>query len=146
MATDLIHDRGVGPELTDSRVTVYDLLLDFLDPDKTEEWIGRQYELTAKQVAAARAYILNNPDEVLSGHLQIEARMFKGNPPEVIERARQTRDTFLNFKKWLGESEREASQQQTAELTTGTTETGSKDIPTFKEWLARRETRLPESS
>ena len=39
----------------------------------------------------------------------------------MIERAKQTRDTLLNFKKWLGERERAAVQEQTAEIVSGST-------------------------
>jgi uncharacterized protein (DUF433 family) len=106
MATDLIHDsRGRGPEIAGTRMTVYNLLPDLLDSTKTEADIGRLYELTPEQVAAARAYVLNNPDTVLAEHLRIEARMASGNPPQVIEQAKQTHATFLRFKEWLTERE-----------------------------------------
>ena len=47
--------------------------------------------------------MLNNPEEILAQHLNIEARITEGNPPEVIETARKTHVTLLNFKKWLAE-------------------------------------------
>ena len=97
--------------------------------------------LTAEQVAAARAYVLNNPEEILAGHLQIEARIAEGNPPEVIERAKRTRDMLLNFKKWLDEREGAAAQEQPAEVISGSTLNGSEEFPTFKEWIAQRESR-----
>jgi uncharacterized protein (DUF433 family) len=146
MATDLIHDRGLGPEIRGTRITVYDLLLHFLEPSETEEYICRLYELTAEQVAAARAYVLNNPEVVLAEHLKIEARIAEGNPPEVIERAKETRATFLNFKKWLAEREESAAQEQTAEVTSGSIRNGSREFPTFKEWIAQRESRPKEGS
>src|SRR5947209_14749533 len=90
MPGELIHERGRGPEIVGTRITVYHLLPHFLDATATEDFICGLYELTHEQVAAARAYILNNPESVLAQHLEIEARMAAGNPPEVIERARQT--------------------------------------------------------
>src|SRR5437879_4760919 len=36
MANDLIHDRGRGPEIVGTRITVYNLLPHFLDPTATE--------------------------------------------------------------------------------------------------------------
>ena len=87
MATGVIHDRGRGPEIDGTRITVYNLLSDFLDSTATEASIGRLYDLTPEQVAAARAYVLNNPETVLAEHLRIDARMSAGNPPEVIEQA-----------------------------------------------------------
>lgn len=101
MATELIHDRGRGPEIVGTRITVYNLLSDFLDSTATEAAIARKYELTAEQVAAARAYVLNHADTVLARHLEIEARMAAGNAPEVIARARQTHADFMNFNDWL---------------------------------------------
>jgi hypothetical protein len=66
---------------------VYHLLDSFLDPTVTENDICRVYELTAQQVAAARAFVLRNPDTVLAKHLQIEAKLAAGNPPHVREAA-----------------------------------------------------------
>ncbi len=71
MASDLIHDRGRGPEIVGTRITVYNLLPHFLDETATEAAICRMYELTPEQVAAARACVLNNPDTILAGHLAI---------------------------------------------------------------------------
>jgi len=101
METDVIKDRGRGPEIVGTRITVYHLLPYFLDPTATEEHIGRVHGLTADEVAAARAYVLNNPDAVLAEHLKIEERIAEGNPPQVIERAKRTHDTFVRFKEWL---------------------------------------------
>ena len=82
MATDLIHDRGRGPEILGTRITVFNLLPHFLDPTATEAYICRLYELSPQQVAAARAYVLNNPDTVLSEHLEIERKIAAGNPAQ----------------------------------------------------------------
>jgi hypothetical protein len=78
------------------RITVYNLLPDFLDPTETDT--RRLYELTPEQIAAARAHVLNSRETVLAKHLEIEARIAAGNPPEVIERAKQTHDAYLKFK------------------------------------------------
>ena len=146
MPNDLIHDRGRGPEIRGTRITVYNLLPHFLDPTETEAYIGRVYELTAEQVASARAYVFNNPQEILAQHLEIEARMAEGNPPEVIEAARVTHTTFLNFKKWLSERERAGAHEPPAEIATGSGRNGSNRFPTFKEWMAERESRPSEAS
>src|SRR5580704_8495761 len=100
MTTNLIQDRGRGPEIVGTRITVYNLLSDFLDPTATEASICRIYDLTPEQVASARAYILNKPETVLAEHLRIDARMSAGNPQEEIEQAKQTHATFMSFKEW----------------------------------------------
>ena len=134
MPANLIHDRGRGPEISGTRITVYHLLSDFLDPEATETSISRVYGLTPEQVAAARAYVLNNPDTVLAEHLAIEQRMAAGNPQEVIERAKQTHATFLKFKEWLDENRPSTIQDQTPEVGPVAVR-----LPTFREWLAEQE-------
>jgi uncharacterized protein (DUF433 family) len=106
MSTNLIHDRGRGPEIVGTRITVYNLLPEFLDPNATEASLCESYELTPQQVAAARAYVLQNADTVLARHLELEARMAAGNPAAVVERARQTHTNFLRFKEWLAGQQR----------------------------------------
>ncbi len=108
---NLIHDRGRGPEIVGTRITVYHLLGDFLDPTITEADLGETYELTPQQVAAARAYVLQHADVVLARHLELEARMAEGNSPEVIERARRTHDNFIRFRESLSEPARQQSAQ-----------------------------------
>src|SRR4051794_30783356 len=147
MAAELIQDRGRGPEIVGTRITVYNLLPDFLDPTVTEAYICRLYELTPEQVAAARAYVLNNPDTVLARHLEIEAKMAAGNPPEVSARALQTHAAFLSFKDWLARRQQAEAQENTKEESaSGTGRTDSGRLPTFREWLAERETRMEQGS
>jgi uncharacterized protein (DUF433 family) len=129
---DVIQDRGRGPEIAGTRITVYNLLQSFLDPTVTEEEICRTYELTPRQVAAARAYVLSNPDTVLAEHLKIEERMAAGNPPQVRERAERAKATFQHFKRWLAERETASTQGNGAQERPGR-------FPTFREWLETRE-------
>jgi hypothetical protein len=146
MTTGPIHDRGRGPEIKGTRITGYNLLPYFLDPTATEAYIGEVYELTPEQVAAARAYVHNNPQEVLARHLEIEAKMAAGNPAEVVERAKKTHATFLSFKQWLAERELAESQEQTAKAASAGDGNGAKDLTTFWERIAQRESRPKEGS
>jgi len=141
MGNELIHDRGRGPEIAGTRITVYNLLEHFLDPTATEAYICRLYELTPEQIAAARAYVLNNPETVLARHLEIEARMAAGNPPEVIERAKQTHATFLRFKEWLVKRQQSEAAENAGASGSDTGKTGSGRLPTFREWLAEQAPR-----
>jgi uncharacterized protein (DUF433 family) len=135
MANEMIHDRGRGPEIAGTRITVYNLLEHFLDPTATEFYICGLYELTPEQVAAARAYVLNNPETVLARHLEIEARMAAGNPPEVIEQAKQTHATFLRFKEWLV-NRKHAENAGASRFGIGPSDPVR--LPTFREWLAEQ--------
>jgi uncharacterized protein (DUF433 family) len=131
MTSDVIHDRGRGPEITGTRITVYNLLQSFLDPTVTEEEICRVYDLTPRQVAAARAYVLRNPDTVLAEHLKIEERLAAGNPPEVREKAGRAKEVLQSFKLWLAERERAEAADEDGKGRAGR-------FPTFREWLAEQ--------
>lgn len=145
MATDLIHDRGRGPELVGTRITVYNLLPDFLDPTITEKSICLMYELTPEQVAAARAYILSHPETVLAEHLKIEARMAAGNPPEVIEQAKQTRATFLALQRMADRARCSSASGNRDRIHVGGQRSEWLRLrPTFREWLAARTSRPVE--
>jgi uncharacterized protein (DUF433 family) len=141
MASELIQDRGRGPEIVGTRITVYNLLPDFLEPAKTEADICRMYELAPEQVSAARAYLLNNVETVLARHLEIEARNAEGNPPRLVEQMKQTHATFLRFKDWLASRENTDRQNDAAASSTGNGVNGSREFPKFKEWLAEEESR-----
>jgi uncharacterized protein (DUF433 family) len=141
METDLIHDRGRGPEIVGTRITVFNLLPHFLDPTATEDFICELYELTQEQVAAARAYVLNHPDTILAQHLQIEARMAEGNSPEVAARAERTHAAFLDFKQWLADRDQAEGNRSSAD---SQQDPGAQGSPTFREWISERKPRLVE--
>jgi uncharacterized protein (DUF433 family) len=143
MARDVIDERG---EIIATRITVYNLLPYFLDPTVTEAYLCRLYDLTPEQVAAARAYVLNNPDTVLAQHLKIEARIAAGNPPQVIEQAKKTHDTFLKFKQWLDERQKVESKGQAEELMSENSPTGNGRFPSFREWLAEQDSQAAQGS
>lgn len=131
MDSPLIYDRGRGPELAGTRITVYNLLPYFLDPTATEEYVCRLYQLTAEQVAAARAYIFHHLETVLADHLQIEERLAAGNPPEVIEQAKQSHTILQRFKNWLTERDQARAENEAADERA---EGVAPSFPTFREW------------
>jgi hypothetical protein len=71
---------------------------------------------------------------------ELDARMSAGNPPEVIEQAKQTHAAFVNFKKWLVQRQQAAAQEPSAKSTSESNSNGSNGFPTFREWLAERRT------
>ncbi len=131
MSSNVIHDRGRGPEIAGTRITVCNLLQSFLDPSVTEEEICRIYALTPEQVAAARAYVLSNPDTVLAEHLRIEEKMAAENPPEVRRQAEQAKSTFKSFKDWLAARDAADAGEDEAPDRPGR-------FPTFREWLVEK--------
>jgi len=146
MSIDVIHDRGRGPEIVGTRITVYDLLPYFLEPDTTEALICRIYDfLTPQQVAAARAYVLNHFQAVMAEHQRIEVRLAAGNPPEVVERLERTHAAFESFRQRRAEQARKESTESTSPGTENDT-TAPAPFPTFREWLAQREPSGVEAS
>jgi uncharacterized protein (DUF433 family) len=128
MSADLIHDRGRGPEIVGTRITVYNLLPYLLDASTTEIEMAELYGLAIEQIAAARAYILNHADAVLARHREIEARLARGNPPELVDKLKETHARLLQFREWRA---RQADAARAA---------GSQAIqsPTFEQWFAEQ--------
>jgi uncharacterized protein (DUF433 family) len=130
---DKPEDELQGPEIVGTRLTVYHLLDSFLDPGVTESEVCRVYQLSPEQVAAARAFVLRNPETVLAQHLKIEERLKAGNPPQVRESAERAKATFKSYREWL--AERQAANHEEEE------KGRPGRLPTFKEWLAEQEQR-----
>ena len=140
MTSELIHDRGRGPEIRGTRITVYNLLTHFLDPTMTEARICIVNDLKPEQVAAARAYVLNHADTVLAEHLRIEERIASEAEPRDAEQARRAKATFVRFKEWLAQRE-EADRERVVEAPPNGNPEHSTRLPTFREWLIEQESR-----
>ena len=80
--TAAIIDRGRGPEIAGTRITVYDILAYSL-----EGWhqtaIAAHFRLSSDEVLVALHYIEENKEEVMANYQVILARFARGNPPEV---------------------------------------------------------------
>ena len=128
----LIHDRGRGPELVGTRITVFDLLPSLMDPDRTDADILAWYPaIDARQLAAARAYALEYAERLLPEQREWEARPEPTNPPEVAESLKETRERMRQYHRYLFEK-RLAERQ------------GRPTPPPFREWLAVEEARSPD--
>ena len=140
MDSDLILDDGC---LVGTRTNVYHLMSYFLIPSQTEDEIAKLYDLTPEQVAAARAYVLNHPDDVLAQHLRIEERIAIGNPPELVEQLRKAQEIFRRFRQWTKLQE-ELDANELAELE------GDEEIPTdylsFRKWVLESRPRVTAGS
>jgi uncharacterized protein (DUF433 family) len=112
MSNGIILDRGCGPQIAGRRITVFNLVPYFLDPDTTEAAICQTYELSPEQVAAARAYVLSHFDEVMAVHCRIEARNAAGNPPEAVERMKRTHEAFEMYRRNFDERKRAEALSQ----------------------------------
>lgn len=140
MASELIDDRG---QIVGTRITVYNLMPYFIDATVTEAYLCRLYPLTAEQVAAARAYVVNHAEAVWARHREIEARIAAGNPPEVAEQAKKTRAKFLAYKQAF-DARRQAEAAAAGAKSTAKKSETSDAIPTIHEWLSDPEHRLEQ--
>jgi uncharacterized protein (DUF433 family) len=77
-----IIDRGRGPEIAGTRITVYDVL-DYYKTGWHRDMIADTLELSSQQVEVAISYIEDHRGEVMEVYERILARDARGNPPEL---------------------------------------------------------------
>ena len=77
-----IIDRGRGPEIEGTRITVYDIL-DYYKQGWHHTAIAAWLRLSSAEVLAAIEYIERHKEEVLANYQKILDRCARGNPPEV---------------------------------------------------------------
>jgi len=86
-----VVDRGDGPKIEGTRITVY-TVLDYLRAGRTRDWIAALLNVSSDQVQAAMNYIRDHDIQVNAEYEAIVARIKKGNPAEVEERLRANRE------------------------------------------------------
>lgn len=77
-----IIDRGRGPEIEGTRITVYDIMDYYTDGDH-HTLIALELGLSSRQVLAAIKYIEKHKEEVTKDYQEILDRCARGNPPEL---------------------------------------------------------------
>ena len=107
MEHPLIHDRGRGPELVGTRITIYNLVPYLIKPAWTEAAIAEANRVTAEQVAAMRAYFLAHYAEVMAQHDRIEERIRMGME-EQAKRFPPTPYDLANFPGWVQKRQQES--------------------------------------
>ncbi len=80
-----IIDRGRGPEIEGSRITVYDVLAETQAGTAPED-LAREWGLSAEQIHTALKFIDDHREEVLVNFRKIKERHQRGNPPELREK------------------------------------------------------------
>jgi uncharacterized protein (DUF433 family) len=81
----IIINRGRGPEIAGTRITVYDVL-DYLKEGWHHTAIAATLRVSSAQVLAAIQYIQDHQDEVQENYKKILERCTRGNPPEIQAR------------------------------------------------------------
>jgi uncharacterized protein (DUF433 family) len=77
-----IIDRGRGPEIAGTRITVYDVW-DYLKEGCHHTDIAMMLRISSAQVQAAIQYIEQHKSEVLAEYQKMLGREAQGNPPEI---------------------------------------------------------------
>ena len=91
MTKPRVVDRGDGPKIEGTRITVY-TVLDYLRAGRTRDWISALLHLSSDQVQAALDYIRDHDTQVNAEYEAIVARIAKGNPAQVEEQLRANRE------------------------------------------------------
>ena len=89
-----IINRGRGPEIAGSRITVFDVL-DYLQEGWEPMEIAMFFRLSTRQVDAAVRYIEEHHAEVMDEYRRILERCARGNPPELQAKLDAGHEQFL---------------------------------------------------
>ncbi|HJY82411.1 MAG TPA: DUF433 domain-containing protein [Candidatus Binatia bacterium] len=79
-----IIDRGRGPEIAGTRITVYDVV-DYLQEGWRYEQIAALFRLPPDDIQAALQYIEDHKDEVMTAYRQILARHCNVHYPSAVQ-------------------------------------------------------------
>lgn len=103
-----IIDRGRGPELAGTRITVYDII-PYLEAGRSATYIAAVLGRSTREIEALKEYIEEHREEVMAVHRQIEERIARGNPPEVEAKRKESHAKLLALR---AELERKRSQAE----------------------------------
>jgi uncharacterized protein (DUF433 family) len=87
----MIIDRGRGPEIAGTRITIFDIM-DFLKYGCDIDEIAKHLWIKREQVIAAVDYIKSHQDQADREYALIVERMNRPNPPEVEQGRAKTRE------------------------------------------------------
>src|SRR5580658_1691459 len=91
MKPSRIVDRGDGPKIEGTRITVY-TILEHLRAGRTRDSIAAFLNLSSHEVQVAMDYIRDNEAEVNATYETIMERIRKGNPPEILAKFEISRE------------------------------------------------------
>jgi uncharacterized protein (DUF433 family) len=105
-----MYNRGRGPELRSTRLTVYDLIPYFESGQFTDEALCELFKIRQEELDALRQYIAEHHDEVMAANRRIDERIRREweaqDTPENRERWRQSEERLVLFKEFLDERKR----------------------------------------
>ena len=92
-----IINRGRGPELAGTRITVYDVI-PYLEAGRSPTYIAAVLGLGTEEVFTLARYIDEHREEVMAVHRKIEERIARGNPPEIEAKLQDSRVKLMALK------------------------------------------------
>lgn len=95
---NIIIDRGRGPEIAGTRITVYNVL-DYSRHGHHHTYIAAILGISSAEVLAAIKYIEEHHDEVMAEYQEMLDRAARGNPREVRAKLKKSRQKLLALKK-----------------------------------------------
>jgi uncharacterized protein (DUF433 family) len=95
VTASVIIDRGRGPEIAGTRITVYDIV-DHLEEGWHPTAIASFFRISSREVGAAIRYIEEHQEEVREEYQRILDRAAKGNPPDLQSRLDAGHARFLD--------------------------------------------------
>jgi uncharacterized protein (DUF433 family) len=107
----VIHDRGRGPEIRGTRITVFDIL-DYHTKGRSPQYIADLLRLSTEQVLRAITYIEEHEHELMPEYQEMVARAQRGNPPHI-------RAILAESHKKLMAMKREIEAKKAAESSSG---------------------------
>jgi uncharacterized protein (DUF433 family) len=96
--TPTIIDRGRGPEIAGTRITVY-TILDYLQAGWHHTAIAALFRISSEEVRAAVQYIEEHKEDVLRENQKILDRIAQGNPPELQAKLDESHARFVELMK-----------------------------------------------
>lgn len=91
MSEPRVVDRGDGPKIEGTRITVY-TVLEYLRAGRTRDWIAATLNLSSQQVQAAIDYIAQHRLEVDAAYEKILARIKNRRSLDVEQQLRANRE------------------------------------------------------
>ena len=92
-----IIDRGRGPEIAGTRITVFDVW-EYAKAGWHHTAIAALFRLSSAQISAAMDYIAAHKAEVLAEYQRIMDRIARGNPPELQARFAASHERLRRFR------------------------------------------------
>ena len=90
MTKPQVIDRGDGPKIEGTRITVY-TVLEYLRAGRTRDWIAAMLHVSSDQVQVAMDYIRDHDTQINAEYDTIVARIKQGNPTQVEAQLRANR-------------------------------------------------------